>query len=398
MFLISGAKVVFNRYGFVRWVRALGVGLLMVQPLAWGGAPLGRGLYVYTEPGLSALDAVPVQGVDVLLVAFLRLCGDRALPKDAERCRGKRAHELTEGPLERALNHRLQGRKQNQPGLQVLMSIGGWGGSDGFFAMAETSKSRGVLIDAVQRFLVTHPAFDGVDIDWEHPGGNGAANGVALGSARDGEHYAALLAELRQALDALGQEQGRRYRLSIAINATRPILNRLHWPTVAPLLDQVFIMSYDYHGAWDARTGHHAALLGAGQDDSLEESVQTLRAAGVPAPKLWAGAAFYGRAWRGVTRPEVGAAATGAGLNADGAIGWRDWGARLREPGWRQGWDAARGAAWAWHPQRQLWVSFESPQTLRAKATWARAQGLGGVFAWEAQQDNGELLRAMSAP
>ncbi|MFO1252136.1 MAG: glycosyl hydrolase family 18 protein [Inhella sp.] len=123
-----------------------------------------------------------------------------------------------------------------------------------------------------------------------------------MGGPQDGANYLALLRELRTALDELGREQGRRYGLSVAVNVTRPVLQRMHRPAKAPLLDQVFMMSYDYHGAWNPHTGHHAALQGAGQDDSPAESVTTLRAAGVPAQKLAAGAAFYGRAWRGAQR------------------------------------------------------------------------------------------------
>lgn len=362
-------------------------------------APLQRGLYAFVEPGLGVLAQVPQGQVDVLLTAFLRLCGAQALPKDAAACRGKHEHELTDGPLERALNHRLLARKRSEPALTVLMSIGGWGGSDGFFAMAERPQTRAVFVAAVRRFLVEHEAFDGVDLDWEHPGGNGAANGVALGSERDGANYHALLTELRAGLDALGRERGRRYRLSIAINGTRPVLGRMPWAPVAPLLDHVFIMSYDYHGGWNRFTGHHAALGRAqpSADDSLEDSVATLRAAGVPASKLWAGAAFYGRAWAGVTSPQAGAAARGPALTPDGALGWRELQACCApgRSGFVARWDAQRKAEARWHPKRQIWISLETPTALRAKVAWAREQGLGGVFAWEASQDDGALWRAM---
>ncbi|MFO1252135.1 MAG: glycosyl hydrolase family 18 protein [Inhella sp.] len=55
----------------------------------------------------------------------------------------------------------------------------------------------------------------------------------------------------------------------------------------------------------------------------------------------------------------------------------------MQERGWQRGHDAARGGDRAWHPQRRVWISYESPASVRAKAQWAQAQGLGGVFAWE---------------
>lgn len=372
---------------------ALALSLLSLPP-ARAAEPV-RGVYLASWEGLQALERLPEGRVNTLLLAFLRLCGPHELPKDRAACAGKPAHGLSDGAVEAAFNHALRQRKQREPGLRVWASVGGWGGSDGFFPMAASAATRAAFIAEVKRYLLAHDATDGIDLDWEHPGGNGAANGLPLGGPQDGANYLALLRELRTALDELGREQGRRYGLSVAVNVTRPVLQRLHWPALAPLLDHVFMMSYDYHGAWDPRTGHHAALRGAGQDDSLEESVQTLRAAGVPAHQLVAGAAFYARAWRGVRSPQPGAAASGPGLNADGALGWRELAPLLQQPGWQRGHDAARGADWAWHPRRQAWVSYESPAAVRAKAQWAREQGLGGVFAWEWTQDDGQLLREL---
>lgn len=376
---------------------------------AWLGAapacaaPPARGLYLATWEGLQALERLPGQRVDMLLLAFLRLCGPQQLSKDQSACEGKAVDQLNDGALERAFDARLGERKRHEPALQVLASIGGWGGSDPFFAMAAAPARRSAFVADAQRFLREHPAIDGLDIDWEHPGGNGAANGVALGGPADGANFVQLLRDLRAGLEALGAETGRRYALTVAVNVQRPVLARVDWRAAAPLLDRLFMMSYDYHGAWDARTGHQTALRGAGRDDSLEESLQHLDAAGFPRAKLMAGAAFYGRAWAGVHSPEPGAPGQGPGLNADGAAGWRELrdcciGADGRgRGGFIARHDAARGADSLWHPQRRVWISFESPASVRAKRAWVVAQGLGGLFAWESTQDNGELLEALSA-
>ena len=357
-----------------------------------------RGVYLATWEGLQALDSLPEGRVNTLLLAFLRLCGPHELAKDRAACADKPPHSLSDGATERAFNQALLRRKQREPGLKVWASVGGWGGSDGFFPMAATPTTRAAFVADALRYLREHAAVDGLDLDWEHPGGNGAANGVQLGGPADGANFLALLTELRHALDGLGREHQRRYGLSVAVNVTRPVLQRVDWAATAPLLDHVFMMSYDYHGAWNPHTGHHAALKGAGRDDSLEESVATLRAAGMPAQKLVAGAAFYGRAWRGVAGPKAGAKAAGPALSADGALGWRELATCCFGPAWLRLHDSARGADALWHPQRRIWISYESPATVRAKAQWAQAQGLGGVFAWEWTQDDGALLDALTRP
>jgi len=57
-------------------------------------------------------------------------------------------------------------------------------------------------------------------------------------------------------------------------------------------------------------------------------------------------------------------------------------------------------------PEQQAWtlfdaaqqrsIGYDDPRAVEAKARYARAQGLAGVFAWELGQDNGDLLNAMN--
>ncbi len=366
-------------------------------------APQVQGVYLPMWEGVGALASLPARRVNHVLLAFLRLCGPQQLAKDDEVCVGRGDFELTAGPTERAFDLALAQRKRSEPQLVALASVGGWGGSDGFFPMAASATTRAAFVRSAVRFLQQHPAIDGLDIDWEHPGGNGAANGVALGSADDGANFVALLADLRAAFGTLGRERGRRVLLSAAVNVTQPVLQRIDWHAAAPLLDRVFMMSYDYHGGWTPRTGHHAALRSGTPpaDDSLQESVAALRGQGVPAAKLVAGVAFYGRAWRGVARPRAGEPAAGVAFSDDGSITWRalnacclraDGGARA---GYQRVWDAPRAAHLLWHPQTQVLISYESVEAVRAKRRWAMSQGLGGLFAWEWTQDDGRLLDAM---
>lgn len=63
--------------------------------------------------------------------------------------------------------------KQARPDLKILPSIGGWTLSDPFFFMGDKVK-RDRFVGSVKEFLQTRKFFDGVDIDWEFPGGKGA--------------------------------------------------------------------------------------------------------------------------------------------------------------------------------------------------------------------------------
>jgi len=57
---------------------------------------------------------------------------------------------------------------------------------------------------------------DGIDIDWEFPGGLGLDADVGDPSS-DAKHYVSLMKELRIALDVLCEESGKHFELSNAI-------------------------------------------------------------------------------------------------------------------------------------------------------------------------------------
>lgn len=365
----------------------------LAAPLAQAARPV-VGVYVLAERGLAPVEALRPGQVTHLLYAFALICGPGQRAADAQACAGRPDFSLApdaEQPRFAAAFERLKAR---DPGLQVLVSMGGWGGSDPFFHLAATAEGRAAFVASALDLLRRHPAFDGLDIDWEHPGSNGSANGVALGSPADGEHYVLLLQALRAGLDGLGRETGRHYLLTAAINTTREQMARMPMGRAAEALDLVFLMSYDFAGPWTPRAGHHTPLRSAmaGSDLSLTGAVANLRAAGVPAAKLVAGIAMYGRGFDGVRRDRHFAAPY---PNADGSVAYKDL-ATL--PGLSPVFDA-KAQAWALVGPGlhggQRYVGYDDPRAVRAKVAFAQAQGLAGVFAWELSQDNGELLQAM---
>lgn len=363
------------------------------------------GVYAFNERGTQDLDQVQRGSVSHVLYAFLHLCGPGQLKTSAAACQGQADFSVAPDPRHPVFDAAFRRLKQRDAGVQVLASVGGWGGSDPFFHLVGSPQGRAALVQGLQAFLRQHPGFDGIDIDWEHPGSNGGTHGVQLGSAEDGRHFGLLMQELRAGLDALGRETGRRYPLTVAVNATAAVLDRIDWKAAEPALDLVFIMSYDYYGAWTAELGHHTALRSSrpGADDSLEQSLAHFRRHGVPARKLVAGVGMYGRGFSGAASDRPGSARSGLfPSEGEGAIGYRDI-ARLyldAQGRGRGGFEARFSKTQrAWHlydPRRKLYLAYDDPRAVEEKARFARQQGLAGVFAWELGQDNGDLLNAMN--
>ncbi|UXH78868.1 glycoside hydrolase family 18 protein [Roseateles amylovorans] len=386
-------------------LQAPGYPLFGGQPVTFertGGKVVG--VYVPNWEPVELIERVPPQNLTHVLYAFLRLCGPGQLEKDAAKCEGKRDFEIGTGPIDDRFNDAFARYKQRAPHLKIVASVGGWGGSDPFFHMAPDAARRAVFAASVQQFLRAHPAFDGIDIDWEHPGSNGSANGVALGGPQDGQGYADLMTDLRRSLDALTAETGRPYLLTTAVNPTSPIVDRIPFKQAAAPLDLVFMMSYDFYGGWSPVAGHHTTLRSSAPDadDSLERAVRNLEAAGVPRSKLVAGVAMYGRGFTGVSVPKAGSAKTGTYPGAEGAQGYREFAGRLIDAhgrgrqGYRTVWDPVTQSWSLFHPALKLWTGYDDPRAVLAKGRFVRAQGLAGLFAWELSQDNGDLLNAMN--
>lgn len=362
------------------------------------------GVYVPNWEPVELIERVPPQNLTHVLYAFLRLCGPGQLEKDAAKCAGKKDFEIGTGPVDERFNAAFLRYKQRAPHLKIVASVGGWGGSDPIFHLAGDPARRAVFAASAQRFLREHPAFDGIDIDWEHPGNNGAANGVQLGSPRDGQSYAELMGDLRQALDALTAETGRPYLLTTAVNPMASIVGRINFKDAAKPLDLVFMMSYDFYGIWSPVAGHHTALRASRPeaDDSLERAVRNLETAGVPRAKLVAGVAMYGRGFTGVSETRAGTAKTGAYPGGEGAQGYREIAGRILDAagkgraGYQSVWDPVTQSWSLYHPALKLWMGYDDPRAVLAKGRYARELGLAGVFAWELSQDNGDLLNAMN--
>lgn len=85
--------------------------------------------------------------------------------------------------------------------VAVMIAIGGWGDTNGFSAAAASQMGRRAFADNVKAMLDATGA-DGIDLDWEYPGGNGEDYKKITNSEKSWEvgAYPKLLAEIRAAI------------------------------------------------------------------------------------------------------------------------------------------------------------------------------------------------------
>lgn len=295
--------------------------------------------------------------------------------------------------------HQLALLKAKHPGLRALISVGGWTWSSGFSAAARTAAGRAKLAASCVAFAKRW-GFDGVDVDWEYPGGGG----LDAGAPEDAANFTLLLAALRAGLDDWGKQDGRHHPLTIAAPADPVKVARLEVAKIHGLLDSINVMTYDFHGAWDAKTGHNSPLFASTGDPTptfnTDASVQAWLSRGAPAAKLVVGAGFYGRGWAGVGATANGLfqSATGAspGTWENGVLDYEDLAANYL-PTFERHFDAAAKVPFLYSPSRKLWISYDDAESLGLRARYVKDRGLGGVMAWELSGDDAKhtLLDAL---
>jgi chitinase len=242
--------------------------------------------------------------------------------------------------------------------------------------------------------------FDGIDIDWEYPGGGGQPYNT-VDAVNDKRNFTLLMQEFRTQLDAQGALDGKRYALTAAIGAGTEKIAQTEPNLYGQYMDWVNVMTYDFHGAWETKTNFHAPLYHDPADPSTgviakynsHDAITALIAAGMPKSKILLGVPFYGRGWKGVTAGPNGnglyQSATGGATGAYEA-GIEDY--KLLK--------AKAGQRWIHPVTKQLflftsggeWWSYDDPTVIRTKMQYVRDQGLRGAFSWELDGDaSGEL-------
>ncbi len=164
---------------------------------------------------------------------------------------------------------------------------------------------------------------------------------------------------------------------------------------MAPLLDWVSVMTYDFHSG-GKRAGFNSALYNHDDPSSprlnLHDAIQAIATKGIPRDKLVAGVPFYGRGWQGVESSDPWNAVTGS-LQVGGYRVIAE--TFLKSPDYVRHWDDVAKVPWLYNAARKEWITYEDPQSMRLKGEYVVAQNLAGAMFWELSNDDGTLLDAL---
>lgn len=317
----------------------------------------------------------------------------------------------------------MQVMKKEFSDVKLLMSVGGWAGSRGFYTMMDTDEGIDTFVDSCVEFIRKY-GFDGVDIDFEFPSStsqSGNPEDFDVSEPRRATinaRYNVMMKKLREAIDKAGKEDGKDYLLTAAVSASSWVLGGVDSNEYAKHLDFLSIMSYDYHGGWNEFVENQANIYPDPEDRETANMIMPVLGMDwsykyyrgvLPPEKILMGVPYYTRGWENVN----GGNGTGLhGTSKTPATGkynlWGDYDANgnqipaganplwhvlnlmEQDPNLKVHWDEVGKVPYIWQNDEKVFLTFENEQSIDERLKYIEEKNLGGALIWVMDGDYGE--------
>ncbi|KAL7421165.1 hypothetical protein Q5752_004050 [Cryptotrichosporon argae] len=300
-------------------------------------------------------------------------------------------------------------------GKRVKLSIGGWTGSTYFSTICGSAVNRKTFIDSILAAYTLYD-LDGIDIDWEYPGLQGAgSNAVA---SDDSANFLVFLQELRATLPsgALISTATQDWPYADANGSPMTDVSAF-----AEVIDWILLMNYDVWGS-SSTPGANAPLSdGCGNSSqplaNAYAAVASWTAAGMPANQITLGVPAYGylqmssatglldrrrsslphkraqQSERTYLTVENSDGGTSDGevefysLISQGALVVSAAGEYVGGNGFVREWDSCSSTPWLRSSYSGQIVTYDDPESMSLKGQYAKQAGLRGCNVFELSGD-----------
>jgi len=353
----------------------------------WGLSVQARAMpqiAAYYDGGMPVAQ-IPAAKINDLIYAF----GE---PNDAGECTPPRPAQLGTFAALRKL-------RREHPGLELLVSIGGWHAAPQYSDIALTAQARRRFAASCVQVFLRAQGFDGIDIDWEFP----VHGGMNRSRPQDRADATALVREFRRQLDALGRVKQRHYLLTVATPAgtwqqggAYSVSDSYDLAALARSVDWLNVMTYDMNNIFSPVSGFNTPLDADPRDpapepqrsrDNLTSAVRYYESHGVPPGKIMLGIAFYGRGFTGVSPRDAGLYSKYTGGFAE--TPWKSIESQfLTSPDWVRHWSVTAQAPWLYNVSQHIFLTYDDPISLGIKAEFARHARVRGLMIWVLGEDD----------
>ncbi|XVF20545.1 hypothetical protein REPUB_Repub12eG0009600 [Reevesia pubescens] len=274
--------------------------------------------------------------------------------------------------------------QRKNPSVKTLLSIGGGSSRPSAFAsMASQASTRKSFIDSSIN-LARSFGFHGLDLDWEYPSTATEMNNLGL-----------LLNEWRAAVNNESTRTGKSKLLLSAALFRNSDYYTLNYPiqAIKNSLDWINVMAYDFYGpGWSNVTGPPAALFNPGNLVSGDYGIKTWIKAGISSKKLVLGFPFYGYAWllKNANNHGLFAPTSGPAISPDGDLGYGQIKNFISQNSAIEVYNATVVSNYCY--SGTTWIGFDDTQSISAKVSYAKENGLLGYFAWHVGADDNWTL------
>jgi chitinase len=319
----------------------------------------------YYAGSAERLDSFPLEKLTHIIYSFGHLKGNKLHINNAK---------------DSACIKKMVAFKGKHPKLKVILSLGGWGGCKECPNVFSTDKGRKEFAASVKQ-LSEYFKTDGIDLDWEYPAIPGHP-GHPYSSADKG-NFTLLVSSLRQTL-------GNNYEISFAAGGFDQFIDSsIDWKEVMPLIDKVYVMTYDLVHGYSTTSGHHTPLYPTPQQTlSADHAIKRIMDKGVPANKVVIGAAFYGRMFKVEDTLNNGLYRPSKFLKS---VSYRNINDTLSTNGFKQYWDPVAHAPYAFNPGSKIFVTWDDTASIKQKTKYAIENRLGGIMFWQLAEDKFQI-------
>ncbi|KAJ5946733.1 hypothetical protein N7454_003572, partial [Penicillium verhagenii] len=282
-------------------------------------------------------------------------------------------------------------------GLRVNVAIGGWNFNDPpsatyFSTMAGSYENRQTFIDSLILYLQKY-GLDGVEIDWEYPAATDRG-----GDASDTDNFVTLLAEMREAFDAVNPG----WEITCTLPSSYWYMQNFDLQSMQKYISFFNMMSYDLHGMWDQGNKYTGSYLrGHTNLTEIDIGMDLLWRNNIDPKKVVMGMGFYGRSFR---MSDSACHTADCEFSAVGDAGPCSQSAGILYYSEIESSNSSSDVQTYYDPVSTVkynvyngnqWISYDDAQSWQDKMRYLTGKCISGVMIWALDQDDG-MHRALA--